>query len=236
MQTFRQPFSGSYPITQRYGEFIEGVSHNGKPHTGIDYACPEGTQILASGDGIVRFAGMDTTGYGKMIIIDHGNRKATVYAHLSSVQVWVGKTVMQGSLIGLSGWSGDVYPSGPSGAHLHFEARQDWWDHNDHRDPVSFLPLMNVDDAADAAAEKAEVIHPDIPEGVCLVRCTAFVRDWKTLERKYLVYPGELVYAFSEKKEVNGLPFRFIGANLCMAEYDSDGTQILEIYNGDKEE
>ena len=44
--SYRQPFVGDYPITQKYGEIIPGVTLNGKPHTGIDYGCPMHTKIL----------------------------------------------------------------------------------------------------------------------------------------------------------------------------------------------
>ena len=54
---YRQPFDGSYPITQGYGDTDTSAFH-----TGIDYACPTGTPILASEAGTVMFAGWDNTG------------------------------------------------------------------------------------------------------------------------------------------------------------------------------
>ena len=141
MVTYRQPFNGEYPITQRYGEIIEGVTYKGQPHTGIDYGCPEGTPILASADGLVKFAEKDNTGYGNTVIIEHYDTKATLYAHLSVINAVVNQVVFQGNIIGYSGSSGNV-----TGPHLHFEARAKWCDWRSHRDPVSFLPLISVDD------------------------------------------------------------------------------------------
>lgn len=222
MITYRQPFEGEWPITQRYGELIPGVTANGKPHTGIDYGCPEGTPILSSAAGVVKAAAYNNYGWGNMVILSHPDGKATVYAHLSRIRVVIGQPVEQGYIIGYSGHTGNVVPAGEAGAHLHFEARREWWNGGSHEDPVTFLPLRSVDDTA------AGKVHENVSAGVCRVVCDeAFVRDWFSLERKFLLHRDDRVYAFEEKKYLNGLPFRFIGAGLCMAEYDVDGTQIL---------
>ena len=228
MVYYRQPFKGSFPITQKYGEVIEGVTYKGLPHTGIDYACPEGTPILASADGVVKAAKEEPNGYGKYIILEHADGKATLYAHLwYFVQLFEGKQVKQGDLIAYSDSSGNS-----TGPHLHFEAREKWNDYKSHRDPMTFLPLMDVVDAVPKVQNMA--LHPDVRTGPCRVCCTAYVRDWNTLERKYLLNTNDVVYAFDGKKIYNDLPFRFIGANLCIAEYDMDGTQILESIYGEE--
>ena len=77
--SYRQPFSGEWPITQYYGETITS-----KFHTGIDYGCPSGTAIFASENGIIRYSAFDQTGYGNCVIIEHDATHATLYAHLSS--------------------------------------------------------------------------------------------------------------------------------------------------------
>lgn len=145
MITFRQPFQGEYPITQKYGEIIPGVTFQGKPHSGIDYGCPMNTPVLASAGGTVIFAGADTTGYGMMVIILHKADRATLYAHLSSIAVYTNQKVQQGDIIGYSGISGNA-----TGPHLHFEARTKWNDYRTHFDPMS-LPLMAVDDSAETS-------------------------------------------------------------------------------------
>lgn len=138
--SYRQPFVGDYPITQRYGEIIAGVTYKGRPHTGIDYACPAGTPILASADGIVRRSAFDGGGYGKYVTIEHGSGAATLYAHLNSRDVIEGQCVKQGDVIGLSGSTGNS-----TGPHLHFEARRAWGDWRSHFDPME-LPLQNFAD------------------------------------------------------------------------------------------
>lgn len=142
MITFRQPFRGEYPITQRYGEIVPGVTYQGKPHTGIDYGCPKGTPILASADGEVMAAGWDLTGYGFRVIIRHEDGRATLYAHLDSISTDLNAQVKQGQEIGLSGSSGLA-----TGPHLHFEARKRWNDYTSHFDPMT-LPLVSFADAA----------------------------------------------------------------------------------------
>lgn len=139
MNTYRQPFTGEYRITQYYGEKLTSPFH-----TGIDYACPLGTPILASGDGVIRFNGMDTTGYGNCVIIEHDVSHATLYAHLNTTAFYIpGTKVKQGDVIGWSGTTG--YSTGP---HLHFEARKQWNDYRSHFNPLD-LPLMSVDDSID---------------------------------------------------------------------------------------
>ena len=133
---YRQPFNGEWPISQYYGEKITSSFH-----TGIDYACPVGTAILASEDGVIRFSGFDKTGYGYCIIIEHDVTHATLYAHMSMLRFGSGKKVERGEVIGYSGNSGNS-----TGPHLHFEARSKWNDYRTHFDPMN-LPMMTVDDS-----------------------------------------------------------------------------------------
>ena len=140
MVTYRQPFKGTYPITQRYGEHIEGVTV-GSAHTGIDYACPEGTPILASADGSVVQSGWDPSGYGNCVILLHKDGRSTLYAHLQKITTFAGAKLTQGEMLGLSGTTGKS-----TGPHLHFEARRQWWDYKSHFDPMA-LPLTSVDDS-----------------------------------------------------------------------------------------
>lgn len=163
---FRQPFTGDYPITQRYGEKI--TDPNG--HTGIDYACPVSTPILASADGTVMFAGWDPTGFGGCVIIRHTESVSTLYAHLALIprRILAGTAVKQGEEIGYSGSTGNS-----TGPHLHFEVRKVWNDYKSHFDPMT-LPIVSVDDnaskqqkpekrclkAADQLEEAVQIVAP----------------------------------------------------------------------------
>lgn len=145
MITFRQPFQDDWPITQDYGEKITSTFH-----TGIDYGCPTGTRILASADGVVKFANDDKTGYGKCVIIQHDDKRSTLYAHLSVIIVYAGENVKQGQCIGLSGNTGNS-----TGPHLHFESRKIWNDFRSHFDPYT-LPLTTIDDSVVQKPSKSE--------------------------------------------------------------------------------
>jgi len=100
-------------------------------HRAIDIGAPSGTPVYASDSGYVVFAGWDDSGYGNIIIINHGNGYLTYYAHLSKILVAVGNSVSKGSKIGQVGSTGRS-----TGSHLHFEIRQ----HDIQRNPIGFLP------------------------------------------------------------------------------------------------
>ncbi|MEV5154831.1 M23 family metallopeptidase [Streptomyces werraensis] len=91
-------------------------------HSGQDYAVPTGTPVMAAHGGTVVKAGGNGAGdgpaYGNAIVIKHGNKTYSQYAHLSSVHVKVGQVVKTGQKIASSGNTGNS-----SGPHLHFEIR-----------------------------------------------------------------------------------------------------------------
>ena len=85
-------------------------------HTGIDIANNKGTNITPFMGGTVTYAAETKIGYGKHIIIDHGNNVTSLYGHLDKILVYKGQTVTTDQVIGLmgtTGWS--------TGNHLHFQ-------------------------------------------------------------------------------------------------------------------
>jgi LysM repeat protein len=87
-------------------------------HLAIDLSAATGDPIYASDYGTVVYAGWNDSGYGNLVVIDHGNGYETLYAHLSQVYVSCGQGVVQGAVIGAAGDTGRSY-----GSHLHFEVR-----------------------------------------------------------------------------------------------------------------
>lgn len=102
-------------ITSRYGYRRSPFSGKREFHQGIDIAAPRGTPIVATGAGVVTFAGW-RTGYGRVVIIDHGYGYRTLYGHNDSIKVKVGQRVSKGQVIAYMGSSGRS-----TGTHVHYE-------------------------------------------------------------------------------------------------------------------
>ncbi len=114
------PIPSGYTLTAGFGQCSAGVWV--ACHTGQDFAIAAGTPIHAAMAGTV--VSVTHTGpYGNLTKIDHGNGVQSWYAHQSSQAVAVGDTVTSGQVIGAVGFTGNVRPAGPAGAHLHFEIR-----------------------------------------------------------------------------------------------------------------
>ena len=104
-------------ISSYFGKRKHPVLSTVRNHDGVDYAAPTGTPIKATGDGRIEYAGRKG-GYGRAVIVRHGNKYTTLYAHMSKFAKGVksGKTVHQGQVIGYVGSSGLA-----TGPHLHYE-------------------------------------------------------------------------------------------------------------------
>ncbi|MBU0763855.1 MAG: M23 family metallopeptidase [Bacteroidetes bacterium] len=87
-----------------------------KMHEGIDFTAPVGTEIFATGDGVIEEVKLSRRGYGNQILIDHGYGYKTRYAHLQRVKVIEGQQVRRGEMIGTVGNTGKSV-----GPHLHYE-------------------------------------------------------------------------------------------------------------------
>ncbi len=105
------------------------VLHKIRAHKGTDYAASRGTPIRATGDGKVIFAGRKG-GYGKTVILRHGHKYTTLYAHMHKYGKGIrsGKRVKQGQVIGYVGSTGLA-----TGSHLHYEFRVN----GQHKNPVT---------------------------------------------------------------------------------------------------
>ena len=120
------PVPGFYRITSSFGYRVHPILGSKELHTGIDVGrnlepeqAIDGATVVAAGDGAVAYSGY-RGGYGNMIIIDHGNGVASLYAHMrsGSLMVSAGQTVSRGQSIGRVGTTG--LSTGP---HMHFETR-----------------------------------------------------------------------------------------------------------------
>lgn len=98
---YRSPVQGK--IIKAFGQQPDGSFNKG-----INIAAPKGVPVKAISDGIVKYAGSKAEGYGKMIMIKHGDGKISTYAHLNSIDVKPDAVISAGSKIGTVGSTGSV--------------------------------------------------------------------------------------------------------------------------------
>lgn len=99
-----------------WGYRIHPIYKTRKFHSGMDFSAPTGTEIYATGDGIVSKVKREQTGYGNRVEIDHGFGYETLYGHMDSFNVKKGQKVKRGDVIGFVGNSGTS-----TAPHLHYE-------------------------------------------------------------------------------------------------------------------
>lgn len=104
-------------VASGYGMRIDPVYHVRKFHQGMDFTAPTGTEVFATGNARVAFAGWKQ-GYGNTVILDHGFGYQTLYAHLYKSLVRKGQKVRRYDVIALVGNTGKS-----TGPHLHYEVR-----------------------------------------------------------------------------------------------------------------
>ena len=105
-----------FAIASGFGMRVHPIYKVKKMHSGIDFAAPIGTPIYATADGKIEEVSVRFSGYGKMIIIDHGFGYKTRYAHMHDFAVRQGQNIKRGELIGYVGDTG--LSTAP---HLHYE-------------------------------------------------------------------------------------------------------------------
>ena len=98
-----------------YGVRIDPIYRTPRFHSGMDFSAKVGTEIYATGNGVVTFAAWKQ-GYGNCLIIDHGYGYQTLYGHMSKFKKRVGQKVTRGEVIGEVGNTGKS-----TGPHLHYE-------------------------------------------------------------------------------------------------------------------
>ncbi|HXI15909.1 MAG TPA: M23 family metallopeptidase, partial [Chloroflexota bacterium] len=120
-------------ISQEYGRTPYSGIYPGGIHTGIDLAAALGRNVFAASSGTVARAGWDSSGYGNMVVIAHGNGLSTLYGHLNKIDVSAGQQVASGQDIGDLGSTGNS-----SGPHVHFELLRN----GSHFNPRSLIPAF----------------------------------------------------------------------------------------------
>ena len=124
LETFFRYRPSGWPVASR--RVTSEFGHRRNPftgqslefHSGIDIAAPAGAQVYATAYGVVSFAGWSSSGYGILVVIEHGFDYSTYYAHNSRVLVSEGDNVARGQVIALVGSTGRS-----TGPHSHYEVR-----------------------------------------------------------------------------------------------------------------
>ena len=121
------PVAGT--LSSPYGYRYHPVNGEKKFHTGVDLSVPSGSEVKATADGIVSFAGW-TENSGIVVVVEHGRGFRTAYAHNRKALVRVGQHIVRGEGIALSGSTGIS-----TGPHVHYEI----WRNGRPMDPTGFL-------------------------------------------------------------------------------------------------
>lgn len=117
-------------IASGYGWRIDPIYKTKKMHWGLDFTADEGTNVYATGNGVVKEIEEKMWGYGNSVIIDHGFGYTSRYAHLSAFNVKKGDKVVRGQIIGLVGTTGKS-----TAPHLHYEIEKN----GKKIDPIHFF-------------------------------------------------------------------------------------------------
>lgn len=182
----KKPLEKNWPITQRFETKVTYMRSG--IHSGIDYACPDDTDLLACFDGIVIKTEnvLINSGYGRAIWLQKKDNPKIValYGHTSKILAIKGTEVEAGMIIGKSGHSGYVFSAhGGNGAHLHFALLVD----NVWTDPMPFFDTNKT-------IPKAPAVPISIP-----------VKDGNGNEataeyETYTVVKGDTLYGIAKKK------------------------------------
>lgn len=126
--------SGAVLITSPFGWRVHPVTGVWKFHAGIDIASPRSTPIRSILPGVVAFSG-PYQNYGNTVVVEHGPKHYTLYAHMDQTLVTPGQRVQQGDHLGLVGATGMA-----TGPHLHFEVRLN----GVFQDPIPYLRAVRL--------------------------------------------------------------------------------------------
>ena len=114
---FANPVKAAFRFTSKFGPRRDPKTGGRRMHKGVDFAAPNGTPLYATADGVVTHASW-SSGYGRLVKIQHEFGIETRYSHMSKLRAKVGQRVSRGDRIGDMGASGRV-----TGVHLHYEVR-----------------------------------------------------------------------------------------------------------------
>jgi hypothetical protein len=128
-----RPVESGY-VSSTFGRRRDPFSGRTNRHEGVDFSARKGSRVMATADGVVKYAGYDGA-YGNTVEVDHGNGYVTRYCHNSRLSVAKGQAVRRGDVIAAVGSSGRS-----SGCHLHYEVLVN----GSPQDPIQFILPSDV--------------------------------------------------------------------------------------------
>lgn len=141
-------------VSSAYGLRRDPFDGSLREHHGVDLPAAHGTPISAVRPGVVSFAGA-RGGLGNLIVVDHDDGLQTAYAHCDTIAVAAGERVGTGTVVGTVGSTGRA-----TGAHLHFEVRQD----GVRVDPAAAgIPLARLFASSPDVALSTQTVGWDVP-------------------------------------------------------------------------
>jgi murein DD-endopeptidase MepM/ murein hydrolase activator NlpD len=143
-----QPVSMKGParVASGFGYRIHPIYKTPMMHEGIDFTAPIGTEIYATGNGVVAKTEYNGRGYGNNVVINHGFGYSTLYGHMSRFNVRPGQRVNRGDIIGYVGNTGSS-----TGPHVHYEVIKG----SSKIDPINFFFNDLSPDEYEMVREKA---------------------------------------------------------------------------------
>ena len=127
--SWQYPFKDGYTITSSFG-----VKRSGGTHKGVDLVGRGSKHIYPINNGAVIKVGYDFNGYGRYVIVEHGNGYWSLYAHMKKTYVKKGQSVNKNTILGVEGSTGRS-----TGSHLHLEVRKGGNSSSNVINPISFL-------------------------------------------------------------------------------------------------
>ncbi|MCV6637537.1 peptidoglycan DD-metalloendopeptidase family protein [Candidatus Albibeggiatoa sp. nov. NOAA] len=179
-------------ISSKYGMRIHPISGKRRFHSGVDYAAPTGTPIVAAADSTVKFKGWKR-GYGRTVVLQHNEQYTSLHAHMSKfANVKVGQKLKQGDIIGYIGQSGSA-----TGPHLHYEVRLN----NQPQNPLTFQIPNKAYEKQLAELKKQEALRKQhFVENTKDLRERLAVASQKTHEALGIQHASTLAQAAGVKK------------------------------------
>lgn len=220
-------------LTSGFGMRMHPIKNKEMMHRGVDFSCKVGTEIFATADGVIESAEEKFGGYGKQVVVKHGESFSTLYAQLSMIHVSKGDGVKKGDVIALSGNSG-----ASTGPHLHYEVHKDGnpVDPLDYIKDYTFLPRKKDTHSRDKEAAKLVGIE-ERKEEVLLLKMKAEERKADAEQKQQLEDKRQIILVGVEGSNDEFDPLFVVDGKMVednIYDLDPESIKSINVIKGDK--